>query len=565
MLASTIITQVPCYAKLYIFYSIFFGSLFNQFQILTESFRCLIPTTYKPTRHFTVSATNITTDTTTRAFVKAMNGNMLTSEKWHWAVLTASIGSLIYFTISLYEARKFFRRLQKDGMPMPPHHPIFGHLGLMLSIMLKLPRDVMPTVALADQVRLRHPHLDRAFYLDMWPFTGPVLVILSPSLLRQATQGDNALPKVTFLKTYMKPLSGGHDLVSMEGEEWRRWRDVFRPAFTRATDLVPGIVDNIQIFRDQLAKRAEIDGEGGVFQLHHLALNLAMDMSGKVIWGHDMNSQTSYNDMADAIVSQLGWLLVEGFMPLARLNFIRPLIHKYNEFRMERYLDCIQREMQSRDCKESCVISRVIKRSIPPSSAHTHDSTKTGDPYRQFGGRKHFDRVMKSQMRFLLLAGYDTTGASITYVLHMLSKYPDVLARIRKEHCQLFGADTASAAQQLKDNPQLVNCVPYTAAVIKETLRMYPPTSTLRNGKQGVYLVDDEDVKSITQLPTEGCMIFGNHHGLHHNPRYWKDPEEFRPERFLVSSNDPSDLHPLPDAWRPVSYRPEQDLHAFQG
>ncbi|CCF47392.1 sterigmatocystin biosynthesis P450 monooxygenase StcS, partial [Colletotrichum higginsianum] len=217
---------------------------------------------------------------------------------------------------------------------MPPHHPVLGHLGLMLSIMASLPRDVMPTVALADQVRRRYPHLDKAFYLDMWPFTGPMLMVISPDLMRQATQGEAPLPKVGFLKNYMKPISGGHDLVSMEGEEWKRWRDVFRPAFGRATELVPNIVENISVFRDQLVGRAK--SQNGVFQLHHSSLMLAMDMSGKAIWDHNMDSQRGYNDMADAIVSQLRWLLVDGFMPFASLNFIRPMVHKYNSFRMER-------------------------------------------------------------------------------------------------------------------------------------------------------------------------------------------------------------------------------------
>lgn len=476
---------------------------------------------------------------------------------WHWAFVSGTLCTIIYFFISLYKARSFFWRLQKQGMPLPPHHPIFGHLGLMMDVMLNLPRDIMPTVALGDQIRQRYPHLDRAFYLDMWPFTGPVLMIISPAILRQATQGETALPKVAFLKNYLKPLSGGHDLVSMEGDEWRRWRDVFRPAFSRSAELVPGIVDNICIFRDQLLEKAnQADGKGCMFQLHHLALKLAMDMSGKAIWNHDLDSQRSYNDMVDAIVSQLSWLLVDGFMPLATLNFVRPLVHKYNDFRMERYISRLQRETRSGDKEDSCVISRAVFRL---SSAQVSD-TKTasnGDPYRQLGGRQHFDRVIKNQMRFLLLAGYDTTGAAITYVLHMLSKHPKVLARVREEHRHILGPNVSSAAQQLREDPHLVNCVPYTIAVIKETLRMYPPTSTIRNGKRGVYLVDNEGpAGSVTLLPTEGCMVFGNHHGLHHNPRYWVNPEEFRPERFLVASTENSALHPVKDAWRPVSLDP---------
>ncbi|KAJ5000011.1 hypothetical protein K4K48_003272 [Colletotrichum sp. SAR 10_66] len=384
----------------------------------------------------------------------------------HMALVATVLAGIVYFAFSLFTARSFFRRLQKDGIPMPPHHPILGHLGLMLSIMISLPRDVMPTVVLADQVRRRYPHLDKAFYLDMWPFTGPMLMIISPDLMRQATQGEHSLPKVAFLKNYIKPLSGGHDLVSMEGDEWRRWRDVFRPAFSRATELVPNIVETICVFRDQLVGRAK--GNSGLFQLHHSALNLAMDMSGKALWNHDMNTQRSYNDMADAIVSQLRWLLVEGFMPFASLNFIRPLVHKYNGFRMERYIAGVQHRQKTNKDDDDCVISRAISK---VRARHTDKKLST-DPFRELGGEAHFNKVIKSQMRFLLLAGYDTTGSTITYVLHILSQHPEVLARVRQEHDEVLGSNVSRAAQQLKENPHLVNRIPYTTAVIKETLRI---------------------------------------------------------------------------------------------
>ncbi|OHX00281.1 cytochrome p450 [Colletotrichum incanum] len=466
------------------------------------------------------------------------------------AFIAAAISGIIYFAFSLYKARSFFRRLQKDGKPMPPHHPILGHLGLMLSIMTNLPRDVMPTVVLADQVRRQYKHLDKAFYLDMWPFTGPILMVISPDLMRQATQTDNSLPKAAFLKNYIKPLSGGHDLVSMEGEEWKRWRDVFRPAFGHVTELVPNIVENICIFREQLAIHA--NEKNDVFQLHGLALMLAMDMSGKAIWNHNMNSQTSYNDMADAIISQLRWLLVDGFMPFSSLNFIRPLVHKYNGFRIERYISgFLQRQKANKDSGD-CVMRRAVSR----AAERMADKEASEDQYRGLGGQTHFNNVIKSQMRFLLLAGYDTTGSTISYVLHMLSQHPDILARIREEHNQVLGPNVSRAAQQLKVNPQLINRVPYTTAVIKETLRLYPPTSTLRNGRPGFFLCDRGDAGSTTKLPTDGCIVFGNHHGLHHNPRYWKEPDSFIPERFLVRPNDPTGLHPLQDAWRPFEKGP---------
>ncbi|OLN98047.1 P450 monooxygenase AflN 3, partial [Colletotrichum chlorophyti] len=511
------------------------------------------PTNLKPHRRATLTVTITTqnginsTSTTIETTTKTTH---LTS--MHMAFVTTAVcGIFFFFLFSLFRARMFFRRLQKNGLPMPPHHPILGHLGLMLSIMISLPRDIMPTVALADQVRRRYPHLDKAFYLDMWPLTGPMLMVISPDLMRQATQGETSLPKVAFLKNYIKPLSGGHDLVSMEGEEWKQWRDVFRPAFSRATELVPNIVENICVFRDQLVGRAK--SRNCVFQLHHSALMLAMDMSGKAIWNHNMNSQRHYNDMADAIVSQLRWLLVDGFMPFASLNFIRPLVHKYNNLRMERYITGVQQKHKAdEENADHCIISRAVSR----VRSRQADAKTSEDRYRDLGGPDHFNRVIRSQMRFLLLAGYDTTGSTITYVLHILSQYPEVLAKVRKEHDEVLGTDVSRAAEKLKENPHHVNRVPYTTAVVKETLRLYPPTSTLRNGKPGFYLYDREGSGSTTKFPTKGCIVFGNHHGLHHNPQYWKEPESFIPERFLVSPNDPSGLHPLSDSWRPFEKGP---------
>ncbi|KAF2786394.1 cytochrome P450 [Melanomma pulvis-pyrius CBS 109.77] len=90
-------------------------------------------------------------------------------------------------------------------------------------------------------------------------------------------------------------------------------------------------------------------------------------------------------------------------------------------------------------------------------------------------------------VRLFIFSGYDSTGSVICYCFHFLSKHPKVLARLRAEHDEVLSSDPASAASTLSGDPRLVNNLPYTLAVIKEVLRMFPPAGTTRAGKPNLY------------------------------------------------------------------------------
>lgn len=52
----------------------------------------------------------------------------------------------------------------------------------------------------------------------------------------------------------MQPVTGGANLVTMNGEEWKFWRSVFNPSFSASAmaNNVPHIVDSVQVFREKL-------------------------------------------------------------------------------------------------------------------------------------------------------------------------------------------------------------------------------------------------------------------------------------------------------------------------
>ena len=163
---------------------------------------------------------------------------------------------------------------------MPPHHPLFGHLLLANDLLSKLPRDAHPSY-LPGLIRQAVPDVGQVFYLDLWPFNRPMLVVSSPSVAHQFTQQDS-LCKSPELHRWMKSLANNQDLVSLEGQEWKYWRSIYNPGFSAShlIHLVPQMLKEVSVFRDILKDRAQ---SGVILPLEEATVNLTMDIIGKIV------------------------------------------------------------------------------------------------------------------------------------------------------------------------------------------------------------------------------------------------------------------------------------------
>ena len=217
--------------------------------------------------------------------------------------ITVLICFALLFIFKLFKARRKIILLQRQGlvsfsiMPhltslrkgvvtdcdilqsMPPHHPIFGHLLVLKDVVSKNPSD-MHGQLLPNQLQQAFPSLGSVFYVDTWPINAPLLVIASPDAARQITQ-DHSLPKFAALRGFLRPITGQSDLITMEGEQWKVWRNTFNPGFSAAhmMSLVPSILEETLVFRDILRERAL---KGEVFPLTETTTNLTMDVIGRV-------------------------------------------------------------------------------------------------------------------------------------------------------------------------------------------------------------------------------------------------------------------------------------------
>ncbi len=122
------------------------------------------------------------------------------------------------------------------------------------------------------------------------------------------------------------------------------------------------------------------------------------------------------------------------------------------------------------------------------------------------------------EIKVLFIAGHETTANALTFTLHLLGRNPEVQQKIFEEIIEIE-SQTENVIEQLQK-------MTYTNAVLNESMRLYPPA----------WITDRQNLEddSLAHFKIKKNTLIGvSFYELHRNPKYWKNPDEFIPERFL--------------------------------
>jgi len=122
------------------------------------------------------------------------------------------------------------------------------------------------------------------------------------------------------------------------------------------------------------------------------------------------------------------------------------------------------------------------------------------------------------EIKVLFIAGHETTANALTFTLHLLGRNPEVQQKIFEEIIKIE-SHTDNVIEQLQK-------MTYTNAVLNESMRLYPPA----------WITDRQNLEddSLAHFKIKKNTLIGvSFYELHRNPKYWKNPDEFIPERFL--------------------------------
>ncbi|KAI9438742.1 cytochrome P450 [Lactarius indigo] len=355
----------------------------------------------------------------------------------------------------------------------------------------------------------------------MFPWPKTTIYLADAAAIKEVATYRAKFPKPVYL--YSMLLAFGGNVIASEGEDWKRYRTITAPVFSeRNTRLVWD--ETVRIMFDLFDN---VWGDNPKIVLDHcvdITLPIALFVVGvagsfgrRVTWTSDLTvppgHQMTFKDALHIVSTKLFLKMVAPDWAMNLTERTRRINLAFSE--LEQYMAEMVHARRSSETKEE---RHDLFSVLLDATSDDPDGSLTITEQELFGN-----------MFIFLLAGHETTAHTLCFTFALLALYPDEQERLY-QHIKGIMA-SLNGMPTYED----MNRFTRSMAVLNETLRMFPPASTIyKKATEDTNLtVGNADGGKTTFPVPSGTEIEFHVPGLHYNPRYWKDPHTFRPERFL--------------------------------
>ncbi len=285
----------------------------------------------------------------------------------------------------------------------------------------------------------------------------------------------------------------GNGLLTSEGDFWRRQRRLSQPAFHR--ERIASYAKIMVAFTERMLEGWQ---SGQTREIHEDMMRLTLEIVAKALFDTDVGRD------AEAIGRALNAVMQQNTRGQMLLPFFNVLPTPGNwRYRravrdLERIVYGIIRERRASRRDAGDLLSMLL-------SARDED------------GRGMTDRQIRDEAITLLLAGHETTALALSWTWYLLARHPEVEAKLVAELRQVL----AGRSPSVEDLPRL----PYTAMVVKESMRLYPPAYVMAR-------TAERDTEIGGYVIPRGASVVISQWVLHRDPRFFPEPERFNPDRW---------------------------------
>ena len=146
--------------------------------------------------------------------------------------------------------------------------------------------------------------------------------------------------------------------------------------------------------------------------------------------------------------------------------------------------------------------------------------------------------AVASEMLDHLVAGHETSGITLTYLMHELSQRPYLQDRLRGELLTLSPPIVSPASNDATNtdtdsrlpSPRSIDALPLLDNILQETLRLYAATAA-QLPRITPFSPNGTTIDGYSNIPG-GVRVSANAYSLHRNAAVFPQPEEWIPERW---------------------------------
>ncbi|XP_049988872.1 cytochrome P450 3A11 isoform X2 [Alexandromys fortis] len=297
-------------------------------------------------------------------------------------------------------------------------------------------------------------------------------------------------------------------------EEWKRIRALLSPTFTsgKLKEMFPIIEEYGDILVKYLRREAE---KGKPLDMKEVFGAYSMDVITSTAFGVNVDS---LNKPKDPFVEKAkNFIRFDFFDPLfmsvVLFPFLTPMYERLNVSVFPKdsiafFKNFVERTKENRlNSKQKHLVDFL------QLMMNSHNNSKVKESHKALS-----DMEIMAQSIIFIFAGYETTSSTLAFTLYLLATHPDIQKKLQEEIDVALPNKTPPGYDKVME-------MEYLDMVLSETLRLYPIANRLER-------VCKQDVEMDGVFVPKGSVVMVPLYALHHDPQYWPEPMEFRPERF---------------------------------
>lgn len=298
----------------------------------------------------------------------------------------------------------------------------------------------------------------------------------------------------------------GEGLLTSEGTQHLKQRRTIQPLFHRqhVQGFAEAMVRHASRWRDSVTGGATIDMSSEM-------AGLTLAIVGETLFSSNVQGDTEeVRDALAAAFRSFGIAFLPGLELLAKLPLPAFTRIKQSRERLDRVIHrVIDERRRSAECRGGS--------SDPPSADLVSMLLAARDPENP-GEPGMTNAQIRDEAMTIFLAGHETTANAMAWTWHLLAGHPHVEALLHEELTRVLHGRTPAVEDVAR--------LEYTRAVVAESMRLYPPAWTL-----GRRAIEPHAIGGYA-IPA-GALVIMSQWVVHRDPRWWNEPEAFKPDRWL--------------------------------